>query len=232
MNSPVPPITQEPNIPFHHKARFSCLVESEASGVSTQIHNLINASSACWPFFHEWPVTEVGEKYTIKTLPFCSVVWNQVIHLQKSLWSFCPVENLLFWCSLGWLTQTTVEINWKMLNVEPKTVGDYKDWLIGVVFRSALNRRFTKISRRKDPPYFGCSAAEVELVCPVKAVQISSSCKEKNILEALKSVLTEVCIYDHVCGYVLPWLVESLPDTFHSRLQGLGYMSSLSAKYQ
>ncbi|XP_021860861.2 zinc protease PQQL-like isoform X1 [Spinacia oleracea] len=119
MNSPVPPITQEPNIPFHHKARFSCLVESEASG-------------------------------------------------------------------------TTVEINWKMLNVEPKTVGDYKDWLIGVVFRSALNRRFTKISRRKDPPYFGCSAAEVELVCPVKAVQISSSCKEKNILEALKSVLTEI----------------------------------------
>lgn len=87
---------------------------------------------------------------------------------------------------------TTVEINWKMGNDEPKTVGDYKDWLIGLVFRSALNRRFTKISRRKDPPYFGCSAAEVELVCPVKAVQISSSCKEKSILEALKAVLNEL----------------------------------------
>ncbi|XP_021725006.1 zinc protease PQQL-like isoform X1 [Chenopodium quinoa] len=87
---------------------------------------------------------------------------------------------------------TTVEINWKMLNDEPKTVRDYKDWLIGVVFRSALNRRFTKISRRKNPPFFVCSAAEVELVRPVKAIQISSSCKEKSILEALTSVLTEL----------------------------------------
>ncbi|XP_057536975.1 zinc protease PQQL-like isoform X1 [Amaranthus tricolor] len=87
---------------------------------------------------------------------------------------------------------TTVEINWKMQNDELRTVADYKDWLIGVVFRSALNRRFTKISRRKDPPYFGCSSSELELVRPVKAVQISASCKEKSILEALKSVLIEL----------------------------------------
>ena len=88
-----------------------------------------------------------------------------------------------------------MEINWKMQNDELRTVADYKDWLIGVVFRSALNRRFTKISRRKDPPYFGCSSSELELVRPVKAVQISASCKEKSILEALKSVLIEVYIY-------------------------------------
>ncbi|XP_074269178.1 zinc protease PQQL-like [Silene latifolia] len=87
---------------------------------------------------------------------------------------------------------TTVEINWKMPNVEPKTIRDYRDWLVGAIFHSALNRRFTKISRRKEPPYFGCVIGEVELVCPVKAVQISISCKEKGILEALKSVLTEI----------------------------------------
>ncbi|KMT03255.1 hypothetical protein BVRB_8g197980 [Beta vulgaris subsp. vulgaris] len=117
--SPSPPVTPEHVVPFHHKPRFSCLVEPEASGSS-------------------------------------------------------------------------VEINWKMHNDEPKTIGDYKDWLIGVVFRSALNRRFTKISRRKDAPFFGCSIAELELVRPVKAVQISSSCKDKSILEALESMLSEL----------------------------------------
>ncbi|KAK9705868.1 hypothetical protein RND81_07G088100 [Saponaria officinalis] len=87
---------------------------------------------------------------------------------------------------------TTVEINWKMPNDPPKTIREYKDWLVGVIFHSALNRRFTKISRSKEPPYFGCAIGEVEFVRPVKAVQISVSCKEKGILEALKSVLTEL----------------------------------------
>lgn len=87
---------------------------------------------------------------------------------------------------------TTVEINWMMSNDEPKTVGEYRDWLIGYMFRSALNRRFSKISRRKDPPYFGCAVREAELVHPVKAVEISASCKEKGAVEALKSVLTEL----------------------------------------
>jgi len=83
-----------------------------------------------------------------------------------------------------------------MPNDEPKTVGEYRAWLIGYMFHSALNRRYSKISRRKDPPYFGCAVREAELVLPVKAIEVSASCKEKGAVEALRSALTEVCVCD------------------------------------
>ncbi|XP_028104684.1 zinc protease PQQL-like [Camellia sinensis] len=41
-------------------------------------------------------------------------------------------------------------------------------------------------------PYFSCSAAADVLVRPVKAYIMTSSCKEKGTIEALKSILTEV----------------------------------------
>ncbi|KAK9266627.1 hypothetical protein L1049_003579 [Liquidambar formosana] len=83
-------------------------------------------------------------------------------------------------------------ISYKMPVGELKTVKDYRDLLTESMFLYALNQRFFKISRRKDPPYFSCSAAADVLVRPIKAYIMTSSCKEKGTIEALKSMLIEV----------------------------------------
>ncbi|KAL7167977.1 hypothetical protein ACSBR2_038415 [Camellia fascicularis] len=87
---------------------------------------------------------------------------------------------------------SAVMISCKMPVDELKTVKDYRNLLAESMFFHALNQRFFKISRRKDPPYFSCSAAADVLVRPVKAYIMTSSCKEKGTIEALKSILTEV----------------------------------------
>ncbi|RVW96330.1 Zinc protease PQQL-like [Vitis vinifera] len=87
---------------------------------------------------------------------------------------------------------SAVMISYKMSVDELKTVKDYKDLLTESMFLYALNQRLFKISRRKDPPYFSCSAAADVLVRPVKAYMITSSCKEKCTIEALESMLIEV----------------------------------------
>lgn len=85
-------------------------------------------------------------------------------------------------------------ISCKMPGDELKTVKDYRNLLAESMFFHALNQRFFKISRRKDPSYFSCSAAADVLVRPVKAYIMTSSCKERGTIAALESMLIEVCI--------------------------------------
>ncbi|KAL3535658.1 hypothetical protein ACH5RR_004119 [Cinchona calisaya] len=87
---------------------------------------------------------------------------------------------------------SAVMISCKIPAEELKTVKDYQDLLAESMFFHALNQRFFKLSRKKDPPYFSCSAAADVLVCPIKAYIMTSSCKEKGTIEALQSMLTEV----------------------------------------
>ncbi|XVE54136.1 hypothetical protein DITRI_Ditri03aG0056800 [Diplodiscus trichospermus] len=87
---------------------------------------------------------------------------------------------------------SAVMISYKMQVDEVKTVKDYREMLVKSMFRTALNRRFFKVSRRKDPPYFSCSISAYVLVRQLKAYIMTSSCKEKGTLEALESMLIEV----------------------------------------
>ncbi|XP_028808165.1 zinc protease PQQL-like [Neltuma alba] len=87
---------------------------------------------------------------------------------------------------------SAVMISYKIPAEELKTVKDYRNLLAESMFLYALNQRFFKISRRKDPPYFSCSAAADVLVRPLKAYIMTSSCKEKGTIDALESMLTEV----------------------------------------
>ncbi|XP_062148705.1 zinc protease PQQL-like isoform X1 [Alnus glutinosa] len=87
---------------------------------------------------------------------------------------------------------SAVMISYKMQADQLKTVKDYRDLLAESMFLYALNQRFFKISRRKNPPYFSCSAAADVLVRPLKAYMMTSSCKEKGTIEALESMLIEV----------------------------------------
>ncbi|XP_030953176.1 zinc protease PQQL-like isoform X1 [Quercus lobata] len=87
---------------------------------------------------------------------------------------------------------SAVMISYKMQADQLKTVKDYRDLLAESMFLYALNQRFFKISRRRDPPYFSCSAAADVLVRPLKAYIMTSSCKEKGTVEALESMLIEV----------------------------------------
>ncbi|KAJ7973741.1 zinc protease PQQL-like [Quillaja saponaria] len=87
---------------------------------------------------------------------------------------------------------SAVMVSYKMPAIELKTVKDYRNLLVESMFFYALNQRFFKISRRKDPPYFSCSGAADVLVRPLKAYILTSSCKERGTIEALESMLTEV----------------------------------------
>ncbi|XP_010545332.1 PREDICTED: zinc protease PQQL-like isoform X2 [Tarenaya hassleriana] len=87
---------------------------------------------------------------------------------------------------------SAVMISYKMPVNDLKTVKDYRDMLAESMFLHALNQRFFKLSRKKDPPFFSCSAAADVLVSPLKAYIMSSSCKEKGTLASLESMLLEV----------------------------------------
>ncbi|XP_010536848.1 PREDICTED: zinc protease PQQL-like isoform X2 [Tarenaya hassleriana] len=87
---------------------------------------------------------------------------------------------------------SAVMISYKMPVNDLKTVKDYRDMLAESMFLHALNQRFFKLSRKKDPPFFSCSAAADVLVSPLKAYIMSSSCKEKGALVSLESMLLEI----------------------------------------
>ncbi|KAI3868227.1 hypothetical protein MKW92_045537 [Papaver armeniacum] len=87
---------------------------------------------------------------------------------------------------------SAVMISCKMSVGELKTVKDYRDSLAESMFHYALNQRFFKISRRKDPPYFSCSSSADVLARPVKTYIMTATCKEKGTVDALESMLTEV----------------------------------------
>ncbi|OIV93964.1 hypothetical protein TanjilG_05667 [Lupinus angustifolius] len=87
---------------------------------------------------------------------------------------------------------SAVMISYKMAAEELKTVKDYRNLLAESMFLYALNQRFFKISRRKDPPYFSCSASADVLVRPLKANMMTAGCKGKGTIQALESMLTEV----------------------------------------
>ncbi|KAL3829959.1 hypothetical protein ACJIZ3_018761 [Penstemon smallii] len=87
---------------------------------------------------------------------------------------------------------SAVMISCKVPVDELKTVKDYRNLLAESMFFHALNQRFFKLSRKKDPPYFSCSAAADVLVRPTKAYIMTSSCKQNGTTEALESMLIEV----------------------------------------
>ncbi|KAH9303201.1 hypothetical protein KI387_014784, partial [Taxus chinensis] len=87
---------------------------------------------------------------------------------------------------------SAVTVNCRIPFSEMKTVRDYRQWLAESLFHSALNQRFFKISRQRDPPFFSCSSSADIWVHPVKAYVMSASCKERGTIEALESILMEV----------------------------------------
>ncbi|KAL2251128.1 UNVERIFIED_CONTAM: Zinc protease PQQL-like protein [Sesamum indicum] len=87
---------------------------------------------------------------------------------------------------------SAVMISCKVPVDELKTVKDYRHLLAESMFFHALNQRFFKLSRKKDPPYFSCSAAADVLVRPTKAYIMTSACKQKGTTIALESMLIEV----------------------------------------
>ncbi|KAL0374453.1 UNVERIFIED_CONTAM: Zinc protease PQQL-like [Sesamum radiatum] len=87
---------------------------------------------------------------------------------------------------------SAVMISCKVPVDELKTVKDYRHLLAESMFFHALNQRFFKLSRKKDPPYFSCSAAADVLVRPTKAYIMTSACKQNGTTMALESMLIEV----------------------------------------
>jgi len=116
---------------------------------------------------------------------------------------------------------------------EMRTVKNYRDSLAEAMFHCALNQRFFKISRCKDPPYFSCSSAADVLVRPVKAYIMTSSCREGGTVEALESMLTEVNVtfipIETICNCFYPYslfiLFFRLPDCGFMGFQIVRYLS-------
>ncbi|XP_065849756.1 zinc protease PQQL-like isoform X2 [Euphorbia lathyris] len=120
---------------------------------------------------------------------------------------------------------SAVMISYKMPADELRTVKDYKDMLIESMFLYALNQRFFKLSRRKNPPYFSSSAAADVLVHPMKACIMTASCKEKGTLEALESMLFEVArvrlhgFLEHEISIVRALLMAEIESAYLERDQ-------------
>jgi hypothetical protein len=89
--------------------------------------------------------------------------------------------------------QTAVMLSCKIPASDIATVADYRFSLAEGMFQIALNQRFFKISRNQDPPFFSCNTSSEAFVRPVKAYIMSANCKERGTLQALESMLTEVC---------------------------------------
>uniref|UniRef100_A0A0D6R038 Peptidase M16 N-terminal domain-containing protein n=1 Tax=Araucaria cunninghamii TaxID=56994 RepID=A0A0D6R038_ARACU len=87
---------------------------------------------------------------------------------------------------------SAVMVSCKIPFTEMKTIRDYRESVAEGMFHSALNQRFFKISRQRDPPFFSCSSATDVLVKPVRAYMMTASCKEGGTIEALESILIEV----------------------------------------
>ncbi|KNA14112.1 hypothetical protein SOVF_110570 [Spinacia oleracea] len=87
---------------------------------------------------------------------------------------------------------SAVMISCKRPSQELKTIKDYRDLLVESLFLLALNQRLFKVSRRRDPPFHSCSAAADDLVYPIKAYIMTSSCKENGTIEALEAMLMEL----------------------------------------
>lgn len=87
---------------------------------------------------------------------------------------------------------SAVMISCKFPAQELKTIKDYRDLLVESMFLLALNQRLFKVSRRGDPPFHSCSAAADDLVYPIKAYIMTSSCKENGTIEALEAMLMEL----------------------------------------
>lgn len=125
-------------------------------------------------------------------------------------------------------------ISCKMSVNELKTVKDYRDSLAESMFHCALNQRYFKISRRKDPPYFSCSSAADVLVRPVKTYMMTATCKEKGTIEALESMLMEVHLPSQfgTCSCHLRHPFTFISCSLIPRLPGFGFMDFQSEKYQ
>jgi len=87
-------------------------------------------------------------------------------------------------------------ISCKVPAKQDTTIGDYRFLIVEQMFHSALNQRFFKISRNKNPPFFSCSSSSENLVRPVKAYIMSANCQERGTLQALEQMLTEVEYFD------------------------------------
>ncbi|KAK9715778.1 hypothetical protein RND81_06G188600 [Saponaria officinalis] len=87
---------------------------------------------------------------------------------------------------------SAVVISCKVPARELKTVKDYRDLLVESMFLQALNQRMFKIARRRDPPFYSCSATADDLASAVTAYILTSSCKENGTKDALEAMLLEL----------------------------------------
>lgn len=87
---------------------------------------------------------------------------------------------------------SAVMISCKVPAKQDTTIKDYRFMIAELMFHSALNQRFFKISRQKNPPFFYCISSSENLVRPVKAYIMTANCQERGTLQALEQMLTEV----------------------------------------
>ncbi|KAG0557873.1 hypothetical protein KC19_11G163400 [Ceratodon purpureus] len=87
---------------------------------------------------------------------------------------------------------SAVMMSCKVPAKQDTTVADYRFLIAEQMFHSALNQRFYKVSRHKNPPFFSCISSSENLVRPVKAYIMSANCQERGTLQALEQMLTEV----------------------------------------
>ncbi len=86
---------------------------------------------------------------------------------------------------------SSVEVTFKREAETMRTVADYREALIGQLFRRMLNDRFTEIVRRADAPFLGARVYRGSFVRPSEFYGLEARVADDSVLVGLAALLTE-----------------------------------------
>ncbi|GBG85044.1 hypothetical protein CBR_g39508 [Chara braunii] len=87
---------------------------------------------------------------------------------------------------------SAVMLSCKMPNKDRITLDDFRSLLVEEMFHMALNQRFFKLSRQKNPPFYSCQSSSQVLARPINSYMMSATVQDKGTVRALEAMLTEL----------------------------------------
>ncbi len=88
-------------------------------------------------------------------------------------------------------TGTSVSVYHKLPRREEDTVGAYRQMLVETLYNGMLNRRFSELAQKPDPPFIGASSGTGRLVRSAEVYALTASVKEDGIPRGLQALLVE-----------------------------------------
>jgi zinc protease len=89
------------------------------------------------------------------------------------------------------LTRTSIEVMFKRDDRDTRTVGDYRDIILGSLYDALLNNRLHELLQQSDPPFIYAYSGDGRFIGDKYAYVLGASVKENSILGGLEAVVKE-----------------------------------------